>query len=182
MTFDFIILCLFSGSKLGSPVTSAVTRRQSRVYFVDCEGILTPILRTWVQKSTLLLQNRGHAEVLKKDPFFREIRNAGATPLCTLVPPPGVQRTSAFPNHSACYDGILSHRDVILSQIQPIEVAAFVLYFAETSCHKSCAHSKFRPNGLRNCNLFQGISTYAYANQKHFFAEGLHKLLYARNI
>ena len=25
-----------------------------------------PILRTWVQKSTLLLQNRGHAEVLKR--------------------------------------------------------------------------------------------------------------------
>ena len=101
LTFDFIILCLFSGSKLGSPVTSAVTRRQSRVYFVDCKGILTPILRTWVQKSTLLLQNRGHAEVLKKDPFFREIRNAGATPLCTWVPPTGVQRTSVFPNHSA---------------------------------------------------------------------------------
>ena len=71
---------MFSGSKLGSPVTSAVTRHQSRVYFVDCKGILTPILRTWVQKSTLLLQNRGHAEVLKKDPFFREIRNAGAPP------------------------------------------------------------------------------------------------------
>ena len=47
------------------------------------EWILTPILRTWVQKITLLLQNRGHAEVLKKDPFFREIRNAGAAPLCT---------------------------------------------------------------------------------------------------
>ena len=25
---------------------------------------------------------------LKKDPFFREIRNAGAAPLCTWVPPP----------------------------------------------------------------------------------------------
>ena len=37
----------------------------------------------WVQKSTLLLKNRGHAEVFKKDPFFREIRNAGAGPLCT---------------------------------------------------------------------------------------------------
>ena len=83
---------------------------------------------------------------------------------------------------SQSYNGILSHRDVILSQIPPIEVAAFVLYFAETSCHKTCAHSKFRPNGLRNCNFFQGISTYAYANNKHFFAEGLHKLLYARNI
>ena len=71
------------GSKLRIPGTSGVTWRQSRVYFVNCKGILTPILRTWVQKSTILLQNRGHAEVLKKDPFFREIRNAGADPLCT---------------------------------------------------------------------------------------------------
>ena len=54
-----------------------------RVYYVDCKGILTPILRTLVQKSTLLLQNRGHVEVLKKDPFFREIRTEGAAPLCT---------------------------------------------------------------------------------------------------
>ena len=96
LTSDVIILCLFSGSKWRQQtrkpwVTSGVTRRQSRVYFVDCKGILTPILRTWVQKSTLLLQNRGHAEVLKKDPFFREIRNEGAPPpppLCTWVPPP----------------------------------------------------------------------------------------------
>ena len=55
---------------------------------MDCKGILTPILRTWVLKSTLLLQNRGHAEVLKKDPFFLEIRNEGAAPLGTWVPPP----------------------------------------------------------------------------------------------
>ena len=47
---------------------SGVTRRQRRVYFVDCKGILTPILRTWVQKSTLFFQNR--------DPCLREIRNA----------------------------------------------------------------------------------------------------------
>ena len=50
---------------------------------MDCKGFLTPILRTWVQKSTLLLQNRGHADVFKKDPMFHEIRNAGAHPLCT---------------------------------------------------------------------------------------------------
>ena len=90
LTLDFIILCLFSGSKWRqqtrkpSHFGSGVTRCQSRVYFMDCKGILTPILRTWVQKSTLLLQNRGHAEVLKRYPFFREIRNAGAPP-----PPPG---------------------------------------------------------------------------------------------
>ena len=34
------------------------------------EWILTPILRTWVQKSTLLLRNCGHAEVLKKRPLL----------------------------------------------------------------------------------------------------------------
>ena len=49
---------------------------------MDFKGILTPILRSRVQKSTLLLQNRRHAEVLKEDHSFREIRNAG-------VPPPG---------------------------------------------------------------------------------------------
>ena len=42
LTSDVIILCLFSGSRLGSPVTSGVTRRQSRVNFVDCKGIFTP--------------------------------------------------------------------------------------------------------------------------------------------
>ena len=67
-----LAICLAAasgGSKLRSPVTSGVTRRQSRVYFVDCKLILTPIHRTWVQKSTLLLQNHRHAEVLKEDPF-----------------------------------------------------------------------------------------------------------------
>ena len=63
---------------------------------MDCKGILTPILRTWVQKSTLLLQNRGHAEVLKKDPFFREIHNEGAAPLCTRVPPPPPRASTSF--------------------------------------------------------------------------------------
>ena len=51
-------------------------------------GFWTPILRTWVQKSTLLLQNRGHAEVLKII-FFRKIRNAGAVPPLYLGDPPG---------------------------------------------------------------------------------------------
>ena len=49
----------------------------------------------WVQKSTLLLQNRGHAEVLNKDPFFHEIRNAGAPPPPVPECPPhlGVDHT-----------------------------------------------------------------------------------------
>ena len=65
LTFDVIILCLFSGRssgiRLGSPVTSGVTLRQSRVYFVDCKGIFTPTYYVC-------------------DPFSREIRNAGAPP------------------------------------------------------------------------------------------------------
>ena len=83
---------MFSGSKLGSPVTSGVTRRESRVYFVDCKGILTPVLRAWVQKSTLLLQNRGHAEVLKKTPssakYVTRVRPP-SVPECPPPPPPG---------------------------------------------------------------------------------------------
>ena len=70
-------------------LTLGVTQRHSREYFVDCKGIFTPILHTWVRKSTLLLQNRGHAEVLKNDPFFREIRNEGAPPVPECPPPPG---------------------------------------------------------------------------------------------
>ena len=42
LTLDFIILCLISSSRLGSLVTSGVTRRHSRGYFVDCKGILSP--------------------------------------------------------------------------------------------------------------------------------------------
>ena len=40
--------------RLGSPVPSRVTRRQSRKYFV--RGLSPPILRTWVQKCALILQ------------------------------------------------------------------------------------------------------------------------------
>ena len=70
---------------------------------MDCKGILAPILSTWVQKSTLLLQNRGHAEVLKKDPFFREIRNEGAAPLCTWVPPPPPPPPRDWDQHPRTY-------------------------------------------------------------------------------
>ena len=79
---------MFSGSKVGSPDTSGVTRRQSRVCFVDCKGILTPILRIWVQKSTLLLRNRGHAEVLKKTPSSAKYVTKVRPPLYLSAPPP----------------------------------------------------------------------------------------------
>ena len=79
---------MFSGSKLGSPDTSGVTRRQSRVCFRDCKGILTPILRTCVQKSTLLLQNRGHAEVLKKTPSSAKYVTKVRPPSVPECPPP----------------------------------------------------------------------------------------------
>ena len=83
---------MFSGGiKLGSPDTSGVTRCQSRICFVDCKGILTPILRTWVKKSTLLLQNRGHEKVLKKTPssakYVTKVRPP-SVPECPPPPPP----------------------------------------------------------------------------------------------
>ena len=40
--FDAIILCLFSGSRLESPVTSGVTRRQSRIYSWIVRGFSPP--------------------------------------------------------------------------------------------------------------------------------------------
>ena len=90
LTFDVIIRCLFSGSssgsRLGSPVTSGVSRRQSHLYLVDCKGMFIPplplILRTWVQQ--ILLQNRGHAEVLKKTP--------SSAKYVTRVRPPSVPK------------------------------------------------------------------------------------------
>ena len=42
----------------------------------------------------IALQNRGHAEVLKKDPFFREIRNAVRPPSVPECPPPPPPRDS----------------------------------------------------------------------------------------
>ena len=64
----------------------------------DCKGILTPILRTWVQKSTpSFTKSRTCGGLKKKTPFFREIRNAGAAPPsvpeCPPPPPPGGSNT-----------------------------------------------------------------------------------------
>ena len=65
-TLDFIILCLFNGSRLGSLVISRVTRRQSRGYFVDGKGMFTPHTSYLGTKKYPSFTNRGHAEVLKK--------------------------------------------------------------------------------------------------------------------
>ena len=80
-----------------------------------------------------------------------------------------VQRTSAYPNHSALTFKAVTKSPLLFCTLQKqvatklAQIANFVQMAFET-------------------NFFQGISTYAYANHKHFFAEGLHKLLYARNI
>ena len=51
-------------------------------------GFSSPILRTWVQKSTLLLQNRGHAEVLKKTPSSAKYVTRCGPPLYPSSTPP----------------------------------------------------------------------------------------------
>ena len=56
---------------------------------------------------------------------------------------------------SQSYDGILSHHDVILCHILPIEVSAFARTLRKQVAHESFAHHTFRPNEL---------------NHKHFFA------------
>ena len=68
LTLYSIILCLFSDSSTGSrsPVTSGVTRRQSRRYFVDCKGIFTPHVTYLGTKRYPSFTNRGNAEVLKR--------------------------------------------------------------------------------------------------------------------
>ena len=50
---DFIFLCLLSGSRLVSPFTSGVTRRQSCGYFIYCNGIFTPHT-SYLKESNLL--------------------------------------------------------------------------------------------------------------------------------
>ena len=88
------------GGKHRSPVTLGDTRRQSRVYLVDCKGILTPILCTWVQKSTLLLQNRGHAEVFKKTPSTAKYVTRLRPPSVRECPRQATQKLLFF---SQCY-------------------------------------------------------------------------------
>ena len=83
LTVDVILLCLFSGSRLGSPVTSGAPRRQSRVYFVDCKGNFKPHTLYQGTKKYPSFTKSQTCGGLKKDPFFREIRNASDPP-----PPP----------------------------------------------------------------------------------------------
>ena len=86
LILDFIILCLFSGSRLGSPVTSRVTRRHSRVYSVNCKGICTPVFRTWVQKVPFSYKI---AEILKRPLLPRNTWRGCGPPLYLRAPPPG---------------------------------------------------------------------------------------------
>ena len=94
LTLDFVILCLFGGSRLGSPcpgahVTSGVTRRQSRVHIVDCKGIFTPHTSyLGTKKKYPSFTKSWTCGGLKKDPFFRGILNASAAPLYLSPPPP----------------------------------------------------------------------------------------------
>ena len=92
LTLDFIILCLFSGSKLGSPVTSGVTRRQSCVYFVDCKGISST--------HTLYLGT-------KKYRSFTKSRTCGGPPssakYVTQVRPPSVPECPPTHSISTCF-------------------------------------------------------------------------------
>ena len=66
---------------------SLVVRAADTSWIVK-KGIFTPHTSYLGTKNyPFFLQNRGHAEVLKKT-TFREIRNMGAAPLYTWVPPP----------------------------------------------------------------------------------------------
>ena len=47
-----------------------------------------PILRNWVQRSTLLLQNHGHAEVLKRTPSSAKYETRVRPPSVPKCPPP----------------------------------------------------------------------------------------------
>ena len=77
LTLYFTILYLFrgssSGSRLGSPVTSGVTRRQSRGYFVDFYGIFTsgespPYFVPGYKKVPIFYKSRTCGGLKKKTP------------------------------------------------------------------------------------------------------------------
>ena len=73
---------------------SGVTRRQSRIYFVDCYGIFTPHTSYLVIKKYPFYTKSWTFRGLKNDPFFRKIRKAGAAP--------SVPERPTIPPHAAC--------------------------------------------------------------------------------
>ena len=61
--------CSVCVSRLGSPRHFGRHLASERHIFCGLLGDFHPtILRTWLQKNTLFIQNRGHSEVLKKTP------------------------------------------------------------------------------------------------------------------
>ena len=99
-----------------------------------------------------------------------------------------VQRTSAFPNHSALTfkavtklrrDSVSPWRHTFLNSAD--SGCCFCLYFAGTSCAQNLRTSQILSKWTSK--LTNPVELFSrYANHKHFFAEGLHKLSYARNI
>ena len=76
-------------------------------------GFPPPILRTWIQKSTLLLQNRGHAEVLKKTPSSAKYMYLFAPPP-PPPPPRKYSRDRSYNMHSISIQvfGLLSYQTI----------------------------------------------------------------------
>ena len=93
----------FAAADSEAHVTSGVTRRQSRIYFVDCKGTFTPHTSYLVTKIYPFYTKSRAFRGLKKDPFFHEIRKAGTAPSVpespTIPPPPPPPRAACIANY-----------------------------------------------------------------------------------
>ena len=91
--FNFYNLLPVSRQQVAAANSEAQSLRESlgvRAAYISwiVRGYSPPILRTWGQKSTLLLQNRGHAEVLKKTPSSAKYVTRVRPPFVSECPPP----------------------------------------------------------------------------------------------
>ena len=128
-SLDFIILCLFCGNKLGSPVTSGVTRRQSRVCFVDCKGIFTPHTSYLGTKKYHSFTKSRTCGGLKKTP--------SSTKYVTRVPPP--RATAAAGQLAQCvtfFQGASIIRTVLYASGGHYWLAEQVLQMYSLNCEK----------------------------------------------
>ena len=98
----------FAAADSEAHVTSGVTRRDSEPHIFRrlLGDFHSPILRTWLQKNTLFIQNRGHSEVLKKTPSSAKYVRRVRPPLYLRAPqypppppPPPPPRAACIANY-----------------------------------------------------------------------------------
>ena len=154
-----MILCLLSDSRLRSPVTSKVSRRQSHGYFVDCKGIFIPPpphTSYLGSKKYPSFTNRVHAEFLKKTPSSVKYCIKGNVNVCLIFPnlPNGFETGTIKTLSLITFVGMLgqamfvfrlSNTAVYLSNSLAQQMATYVIWIVAVFMSKSqqtTIHSK----------------------------------------